>query len=110
MAVLKDEIKAFLAFLRYNRNLSPHTLRAYETDLTQMLASLAARDGCKASEVPIARFDTDGARGFMGELHRRGLSRSSSGRRLAALRTFARYLVREEKLADDPTALVTTNP
>ena len=104
--MLKDELKAFLAFLRYNRNVSPHTLRAYETDLTQMLASLAARDGCKPSEVPTARFDTDGVRGVMADLHRRGVARSSSGRHLAALRTFARYLVREEKIGDDPTALV----
>jgi integrase/recombinase XerC len=104
--VLKDEIKAFLAFLRYNRNVSPHTLRAYETDLTQMLASLAARDGCKPSEVPTSRFDTDGVRGVLGELHHRGVARSSSGRHLAAIRTFAGYLVREEKIAGDPTALV----
>jgi integrase/recombinase XerC len=104
--VLKDELKAFLAFLRYNRNVSPHTLRAYETDLTQMLSSLAARDGCKPSEVPTSRFDIDGVRGVLGELHHRGIARSSSGRHLAALRTFARYLVREEKIADDPTALV----
>lgn len=104
--MLKDEIKAFLAFLRYNRNVSPHTLRAYETDLTQMLASLAARDGCKPSEVPTSRFDTDGVRGVLGELHHRGVARSSSGRHLAAIRTFAGYLVREEKIAGDPTALV----
>jgi integrase/recombinase XerC len=104
--MLKDEIKAFLAFLRYNRNVSPHTLRAYETDLTQMLSSLAARDGCKPSEVPTSRFDTDGVRGVLGELHHRGAARSSSGRHLAAIRTFAGYLVREEKIAGDPTALV----
>ena len=42
----------------------------------------------------------------MAELHDRGHARSSSARRLAALRTFAKYLVREEQLADDPTALV----
>jgi len=104
--MLKDELKAFLAFLRYNRNVSPHTLRAYETDLTQLLSSLAARDGCKPSEVPTSRFDTDGVRQVLGELHHRGIARSSAGRHLAAIRTFAGYLVREEKIAGDPTALV----
>ena len=48
----------------------------------------------------------DGVRGFLEELHDRGNSRSSSARRLAACRTFARYLIREELLEDDPTALV----
>jgi integrase/recombinase XerC len=104
--MLKDHSRHFLEFLRYNRNLSPHTLRAYDTDLSQFLTHLATRDGVKPSEVAVARFDADGVRGFLAELHERGNSRASAGRRLAALRTFARYLLREELMADDPTALV----
>jgi len=106
--LLREQIGAFLEFLKYNRNVSPHTLRAYETDLTQLLACLAAQDNVKPSQVPVTRFDTDGVRGFLAELHDRGNSRASAGRRLAALRTFARYLVREEVLPDDPTALIGT--
>ena len=104
--MLKDQIAAFLEFLQYNRNVSPHTLRAYATDLSLCLASLAARDGCRPSEVAVSRFDLGGIRGFLAELHARGNRKASTSRRLAALRTFARYLVREELLADDPTALV----
>jgi len=104
--MLKDEVRAFLTFLRFNRNLSPHTLRAYQTDLNQLLDSLAARDRCKPSELAIDRFDVDGVRAFLAELHERGNRRTSAARRLAALRTFSRYLLREEKIADDPTALV----
>lgn len=104
--VLQDYIKAFLAFLQHNRNVSPHTLRAYRTDLEQWLAFLAEARGVKPSQVAIDAFDTDGVRGFLGALHDRGNSRASSARRLAALRTFARYLVREDVLPDDPTALV----
>ena len=36
---MKGALRAFLDFLRYNRNVSPHTRRAYETDLTQLLDS-----------------------------------------------------------------------
>src|SRR5260221_8537333 len=104
--MLKDDLRDFLAYLRYNRNVSPHTLRAYDTDLTQFLASLAFRDRCKPSDVAVTRFDLAGVRGFLAELHHRGNSRASAARRLAALRTFARHLVREEKLGEDPTALV----
>ncbi|HUL71554.1 MAG TPA: tyrosine recombinase XerC [Vicinamibacterales bacterium] len=104
--MLKDQIRGFLEFLRYNRNVSAHTLRAYETDLTQLLASLAAQGECRPSEVPVTRFDTEGVRTFLEELNTRGNSRASAARRLAAFRTFARYLVREGAIADDPTALL----
>lgn len=104
--MLKDDVRAFLTFLRFNRNMSPHTLRAYQTDLNQLLDSLAARDHCKPSELAVDRFDVDGIRAFLAELHERGNRRTSAARRLAALRTFSRYLIREEKIADDPTALV----
>ena len=103
---MKDLIKGFLSFLQYNRNVSPHTLRAYDTDVTQFLEHLAERDGVKPSEVRVESFDTDGVRTFMAALHARGNRRASTSRRLAALRTFARYLVREQLLPDDPTALV----
>jgi integrase/recombinase XerC len=103
---MREQVKAFLAFLQLNRNVSAHTLRAYEADLRQLIDVLAARAGCRPSQVPLAAFDADGVRSFMGELHDRGNSRASAARRLAATRTFARYLTREGLLADDPTALV----
>src|SRR6185369_16198806 len=102
---MREQIKAFLAFLQFNRNVSPHTLRAYETDLLQFVDSLATRGGCRPSQVPLTAFDVDGVRGFMGELHARGNSRASAARRLAALRSFARYLTRESLLPDDPTVM-----
>src|SRR5262245_9631988 len=104
--MLKEQVRPFLEFLRYNRNLSPHTLRAYDTDITQFLSSVAAATKMSASRVPVRAFTAEAVRGFLGTLHDRGISRASSARRLAALRTFARYLVREDLLPDDPTALV----
>ena len=103
---MREAIRAFLAFLRLNRNLSEHTLRAYQTDLELFLDSLARARAGKGSEVAIANFTPEAVSVFLGELHERGNSRASSARRLAALRTFARYLLREELLPDDPTALV----
>jgi integrase/recombinase XerC len=103
---LRDATRGFLAFLRYNRNASAHTTRAYDTDLTQLLTFLAATRGRKPSEVPVGAFDPDAIRAFLADQHHRGMSRASAGRRLAALRTFGRYLVREELLTEDPTALI----
>src|SRR5204863_5236546 len=45
-------------------------------------------------------------RGFLADLHRRRISASSSGRKLSALRTFIRYLRREELVDNNPSALV----
>ena len=45
-------------------------------------------------------------RGFLATLHERGNARASAARRLAGTRTFARYLLREGVMADDPTLLV----
>jgi integrase/recombinase XerC len=104
--MLREAITAFLGFLRYNRNVSPHTLRAYATDLEQLIDHLAARDGVRPSGLAIARFDTEGVRTFMEALYERGNSRASASRRLAAFRTFARYLIREGLVDTDPTALI----
>jgi tyrosine recombinase XerC len=104
--MLKDATREFLQFLKLNRNASPHTVRAYDTDLTQFLEFLSARDRTKPSRIPVTALDADGVRGFLESLHERGISRASAARRLAAVRTFARYLVREGRLPDDPTQLV----
>jgi integrase/recombinase XerC len=104
--VLKDDLREFLAFLRYNRNVSPHTLRAYETDLSQFLEFLAVRADVPPSQIAVPQFEPDAIRDFLAELHRRGNRRASAARRLSALRSLARYLVREGRLADDPTALI----
>ena len=83
--MLKEHSRAFIAFLKLNRNVSPNTIRAYDTDVTQFLEFVAARDGAKPSQVEPSRFDADTIRDFLGELHRRGLSRASSARRLSLI-------------------------
>ncbi len=104
--MLRDATRDFLQFLKLNRNASPHTVRAYDTDLTQFVEFLAVSSKLKPSQVPIAALEAEGVRGFLESLQDRGNSRASSARRLAAVRTFARYLVREGHLGDDPTQLV----
>ena len=103
-----SHLKAFLQFLRLNRNASVHTVRAYDSDLTQFLATVAAAAGLKAGELQPAALDRDAVRRFVGELHQRGQSRATAARKLAAVRTFLRYLRRESIIDDDPGGLVPT--
>ena len=105
---MREHLKAFLQFLRLNRNASVHTVRAYESDLTRFLSSVAADRAVKTSELEPRQLDRAAVRHFVGELHGEGLSRATAARKLAAVRTFLRYLRRESLIDDDPGALVPT--
>jgi len=101
-------LKAFLQYLALNRNASAHTVRAYDSDLSQFLAHAAAGAGVKVRDLEPARLDRLALRGFLADLHKQGLSRATAARKLAAVRTFLRFLRREGLIDDDPGALVAT--
>jgi integrase/recombinase XerC len=103
---MKRLLKAFLEHLRLNRNASRHTVTAYGNDVAQFLKFAALSQGKTLEALEPADIDITAIRGFLGELHRRRLSASSAGRKLSALRTFIKYLKREEVLETDPGALV----
>jgi integrase/recombinase XerC len=88
-----DALAGFARFLRSERGYSEHTQRAYLADLRQ-LAERSAR--------PPARVDADDVRAFLAAQHR-SRSPATLGRKLAALRTFFRWLVREGARDADPT-------
>ena len=103
-----EQKAAFVEFLRHNRNTSPNTVRAYEADMSALLEHLALLHTCKQSELTLAHFEVNGLRSHLEDLHDRGISKSSAARHLATMRSFARYLIDEELIADDPTQLVGT--
>src|SRR6185295_9384846 len=85
-----------------------HTVRAYESDLSQFLEFLSDLLGRRCGELATAEFDHHHIRAFLSDLHARGNSRASAARKLAAVRTFGRYLRREGAIEGDPAALVGT--
>ena len=103
---LRDAIRAFSEFLALNRNASEHTVRNYEADLVQYLYFLGVSTATPRHALTPAHVTPDSIQAFLGELHARGNSRSSTARRISAIRSFARYLRREGVRDDDPTALV----
>ncbi|HEX9188557.1 MAG TPA: tyrosine recombinase XerC [Vicinamibacteria bacterium] len=102
---MRPAIEAFLGHLERERNASPHTIRAYRTDLERLADHLRRELG--REPVP-EDADALAIRGFLAALHRQGLSRSSSARRLAGLRSFLRYLCREGRLPANPARLLAT--
>ena len=102
---MKEQLRSFLEFLRLNRNASPHTVAAYDSDLSQFLAFTAAQQRKKITELRPVDIDLPAVRAFMADLYRQGQARASVSRKLSALRTFTRYMRREGWIEGDPVAL-----
>src|SRR6476620_11241689 len=105
---MKSELADFLEHLRLNENASAHTVRAYESDLSQFVTFVASHLNRRRPDVQASDFNHLHIRAFLGDLHKRGNSRSSAARKLAAIRPFGRYLRREGAIQGDPAALVGT--
>jgi len=103
-----EHLKAFLRFLELNRNLSAHTVRAYDSDLSQYIGHVAAQADLKRRDLSPDALDRASIRSFLAWVHAEGQSRATAARKLAAIRTFLRYLRREGLIESDPGALVPT--
>jgi len=102
---LASNVQQFLQHLKYERNVSPHTYRNYASDLEQFkqhLFSVENRD-----DVPLDQIDRLTIREWMAGLHA-DHKKTSVARKLASLRTFFQFLVREGKLESNPAKLVAT--
>jgi integrase/recombinase XerC len=99
----------FFEHLKYERNVSEHTLRSYTSDLIQFLDHLAPADanGVRRS-VKITSIDHITIREWLASLHSSHKKKTSVARKLAALRTFFQFLVREEIVDLNPARLVAT--
>jgi integrase/recombinase XerC len=103
-------IEQFLEHLRYERNVSAHTLRNYSSDLEQFLDFLAPLDHAtgKRRLPEVKEVDHLTIREWLATLHSARKKKSSVARKLAALRTFFQFLVREGVLELNPAKLVST--
>ena len=96
---LRPGVGRFLDRLRTERRLSPHTSSGYGRDLESLLEYCAAQ-GIESWDA----LDTQHLRSFAAQCHRRGLAPRSIQRRLSAVRSLCRFLIREGELRSDPTA------
>lgn len=96
-APLAEHAASFLTDLEERRGASPHTVRSYRSDLADFLEYLDAvsADAAEPSAPPTAdSVDIALLRSYLASLHERGLSRVTAARKLAALRSFYRFLGR----------------
>lgn len=94
-------VKAFLRYLNSQRNASKHTVLAYEKDL-QKFCDHAGKG------LDWRKVDHQQIRGFLSELMGNGLSKPSTARALASLRSFYKWMGREGLVEQNPAALVST--
>ena len=99
---MKEHLQSFLEYLQYNRNASAHTVAAYRSDLSQLIAFLERLSAPRVAG--LADLDHRSIRAFLGELYERGDTGASTARRLAAIRSFGRYLRRAGHVEQEPGA------
>jgi integrase/recombinase XerC len=102
---MKQAIEKYLQYLQSVRNSSPHTILNYGKDLEQFVAYLSP-PGVQPPQ--LAKITHLIIREFVGHLHEQGLEKSSVARKLAALRSFFKYCVRERMTKENPARLVPT--
>ena len=95
---MKDPLAAFLGYLEVEKHASPHTVKSYRGDLEDFVRGLR---GTAPREV-----NARDIRAFLAVLHTRGLDPVSIARKLAAIRSWFRFLRRRGVIADDPARAI----
>ena len=100
-----DFEQEFVKYLRYERNMSPETIRAYEKDLHQFM-----RFFCKETpEIPHpASITTMQVREFLAELKERNYKPTTIVRKLATIRSFYKFLMRKRHITTNPLTTIET--
>ena len=92
-------IEEFLGYLGYERGASPHTLDAYRRDLSRYAAFLADRGVVKADAI-----DRNDLTAYVAALRADGLAPTTVERRVASLKSFHKFLVREGVTENHPSS------
>ena len=99
------DITGFLNYLATERNMSDHTVRNYGVDLAQFLNHLTDTEQNDAFPEQVTHLMI---RGFMADLGEKGVSRQTVARKIAALRSFYKYLQRDGRVNINPARIVHT--
>jgi integrase/recombinase XerC len=106
---MQEYIGRFGDYLNYERNVSPHTLRNYMSDLEQFLDFLCPKDSDgNRRAVEIRDIDHITIREYLATLYGQQRKKTSIARKLATLRSFFKFLCREEVIELNPARLVSS--
>jgi len=94
------QVAEFLLHLEKERDVSPHTLKAYRRDLSEFVEFLSGYYG--QGDWSWGSIDRLAIRGFLAHLTRRKLSKRTIGRSLSAVRSFYSFMHRNEAVETNP--------
>jgi len=94
-------IEKFLESLQYERDASPHTVRAYRSDLAQFVALLEIKNDADLKAVSPVRVRT-----FLAKLKEAGRTKRSTARKLASVRALYKYLCRRKHVKSNPASVL----
>jgi integrase/recombinase XerC len=97
---IDDAIEKFREYLTHERELSPRTVEAYTTDLSQLSAHLHER---REAPVQLNAIDIGDIRAFLGSQVKKGMSGRSMMRKISSTRAFFRFAAARKLVAEDPT-------
>ncbi len=99
-----EQIERFIKYLHQERGYSRHTLAAYERDLRQFSQFYSEYANLIPLEIQV--INKIGIRHFLGMLTEKGLKMSSIGRKLASLKAFFSYALRQNWITSNPTIMI----
>jgi len=96
---MQEIFNKYIAYLEAERNASAHTVHNYTNDLLEFFDFVREKKIKSLNGV-----DKHTLRGYLSHLMGRGLAKSSIARKLSSIRSFYRYLLREELISASPAA------
>jgi len=99
---MQKAVKGFEKYLEFEKRASEETIRSYSRDLEAFVEYFSKDGPVDAGDITSVMI-----RGYMGHLHKK-YAKSSIARQISAIRSFYRWLCREEVLEANPAALVAT--
>ena len=96
---MQEVFNKYINYLEAERNVSPYTVRNYTTDLLHFFQFLKAKGVDSLKEV-----DKHILRDYLSYVMEQGFVKASIARKLSAIRSFYRYLLREEIISTNPVA------
>lgn len=104
---LSTHINDFLVYLEKEKGCSPHTVASYRNDLNIQFLGFLMRY-LDTNDPKIAKIDRLTIRHFLGKEMEDGKSSRTVARHLSSIKSFFKYIIRREKLKDNPAAAIRT--
>jgi len=100
---MNPDLEGFLSYLNYERGCSKNTISAYKKDIEELLLYL------NKNKKTISLLSNKILENYFSYLRktRQDLNQSSIARKIASIKTFSKYLLRENILKEDPTLNIT---